>query len=195
MHGTVSTHAFANVFWLRLTHANPVTVNDLETILNGIIDSFATQFMAQTTSNVIYNELKATFIKAAGESLEYTHTETKTGTDANVLNDSSACVVINWATGEYYRGGHPRTYLPGPQANHITNASNLDAAQQANRAAAAQAWLNAVNALTSTNVTQVEMGTVRFESALAWLSPPRFVAYQSASCRAVLGSQRRRLIG
>lgn len=191
----MSTHTFANVFWLRFTHANPVTVNDLETITNGIIDALGTNFGALLTSNVSYLATKATFIKAVGESLEYTHTESKTGGDGNTLPDAAACFVINWATGQYYRGGHPRTYMPGIRSTYLVNASDLTAIGQSALAAAAQAWLNAVNALTSTNITVVEMGTVRFESAKAWLSPPVFVPYQSASIRHVIGTQRRRLVG
>lgn len=192
--GTVSGHAFVNVMYLKLTHSAAVTVNDLETILNGMRDAFASGLTAFFTTNVTYNSWSASFISAVGQSLDYTHTETFSGSNANIVNDASACYVIRWATGEYYRGGHPRSYLPGPQGNNIVNASTLQGATQTSLAAAMQTWLNAVNALTSTNVTKVDLGTVRYESNHAWLSPPYFVAFQSASVRPTIGSQRRRLL-
>jgi hypothetical protein len=193
--GTVFTHEWVNVLFLRLTHTAVVTVNDLETITNGMADSWGTRFAANLSNVTLLNSIDVTFIKAVGQSLQYTHTEAKVGTSANSLPDASACYVINWAIGDYYRGGHPRTYLPGVISTAMVNGSNLLAGNLTAVATAANGWLTDTNALTSTNVTQVELGTVRFQSGNAWLDPPVFKPYQSASIRPVIGTQRRRLIG
>jgi hypothetical protein len=193
--GTVFTHEWVNVMYLRLTHVNPVTVNDLETLLNVMADSWGTRFAASLHTSTILSQIDATFIKAAGESLQYTHTEAKAGSSPNALADSSACYVINWAIGDYYRGGHPRSYLPGVISTAMVNGSNLLAANVTALATAATGFLNDVNAATSTNVSQTELGTVRYQSDEAWLDPPAFKPFQSASIRSIIGTQRRRLVG
>ena len=191
--GLISTHKWVNVFYCRLTHSSAVTVNDLETILNGIVDAWGGNMMASLTTNVSLIQADGVFIPSVGQSLQWTHTETKTGTDANIIQDASACAVVDWLISDYYRGGHPRTYLPGPSSSGITNASQLGATIRSNIATNAETTRNLINALTSTHVTVVEMGTVRFQSAKAWLSPPVFRPYTGSKVRAVLGSQRRRL--
>jgi hypothetical protein len=191
--GLISTHKWVNVFYCQLTHTVAVTVNDLESILNGIVDLWGGNMMASLTTNVTLQQADGVFIPSVGQSLQWTHTETKTGLDANIIQDASACAVVDWLISDYYRGGHPRTYLPGPSSSGITNASQLGATIRSNIAANAETTRNGINALTSTNVTAVTMGTVRFQSAKAWLSPPVFRPYTGSKVRSVLGSQRRRL--
>lgn len=191
--GLISTHGWVNVLYLKLTHTNPVTVNDLETILNGVSDNWNTDIGSQLTTNVSLNAVAASFITGVGTSLDYTHTETHSGSQANPIQNIASCVVVNWAIGDYYRGGHPRTYFPGPNGGNLNNGSTLTGAYQAALATSATAWLNHINALTSTNVTQVQLGTVRYQSGHNWLSPPVFKPYTSASIRPTLGIQRRRL--
>lgn len=193
LQGLIFTHHWVNVVYLRLTHVNPVTVNDLETILNIMADSWGTRIGPVVSTATTLSSIQATWIGSAGTSLDYTHTEAKAGSAANQTTDAAACYVVNWAIGDFYRGGHPRSYVPGIPSNIISNGSTILAASLATAAAAFQGWLNDTNAATSTNVSQVELGTVRYQSGGLWLSPPVFKPYQSASVRQTIGTQRRRL--
>lgn len=193
LNGLTQTHAWTNVVYLRLTHVNPVTVNDLETILNVMADQWGTAVAPVIANLTSLLNIQASFITGVGTSLDYTHTETKTGTAANNTTDVAACYVINWQIGDFYRGGHPRSYWPGIPSNVISNGSTINGPSGAAAAAAATNWMNAINAATSTNITQTELGTVRYASGNAWLSPPVFKPYTSASCRTLIGTQRRRI--
>lgn len=183
------------MLYLRLTHSVPVTVNDLESIANDIADSWGTRLTPRITSNVTLDRIDITFIPTAGESLQWSHSEVKTGADANVLADAASCYVLDWLISDYYRGGHPRSYLPGVPANQLTNGSDLGAVFLAAVAVQVELFRNDVNAITSTHVTAVEIGTVRFQSHLAWLVPPVFRPYTGSKIRTVIGTQRRRLTG
>jgi len=43
---------------------------------------------------------------------------TVSGGEAGGTNNDSACVLVNYKTTQRYRGGHPRTYLPGMGTGH-----------------------------------------------------------------------------
>lgn len=188
----LSSH-WVNVFYLRLTHTAALTVNDLETIFNGIADNWGTDVATNMGAGVSLTTVGGTFRQSDGSALEYTHTETKTAAGANQIYDVSACFVVDWSISSYYRGGHPRSYWPGVTGAQTTDGAKLTSATQTNIATAANAWRNHINALTSTNVTQVEMGTVRYQANKLWLDPPVFYPFTSAKCSPYMGTQRRRI--
>jgi hypothetical protein len=73
------------------------------------------------------------------------------------------------------------------------NGRLLNGSYQGNLATDAQGFISDVNALTHGTISAVELGTVRFASANAWLSPPVFKPYSTATVRGIVGTQRRRL--
>lgn len=191
--GTVHTDAWVNVLWLNLTLAGSATIDDLKAVIDGMATAWATD-MAPELSNVTeLTASKGVWLYAAGEQLTYEGSYSHAGGDTGTPLDNAACAVIDWAISDYYRGGHPRSYVPGAETSWLTNGAQLDPTRRSNLATAANNWRNAINALVSGNITGVELGTVRFQSADAWLVPPVFRPYTSASCRGTLGIQRRRL--
>src|SRR5690348_6410409 len=194
--GTILGHRWVNVWYLQVAHSGAVTVNDLQTIADGIHTSWGASVAPLVSSDVVMKTVDITYFPSAGTELRYTGSYSTAGGAAASPQDAGACFVIRWVIGEYYRGGHPRSYIPGVPAGSITNGSDLSATFMTNAAADLNAHRNAINALTSTNITSVTMGTVRYASGGAWLSPPRFVAYTSCAVGKLgkLGSQRRRIL-
>lgn len=191
--GTVYTHKWVQVFYLQCTHGT-VTVNDLQTIADGIKAAWDTDVKPQVPSNVVMSTVTVVFIDAVGSEVTYTGTYSVTGTSSNTpIDDASACFVVNWKISAYYRGGHPRTYLPGPSTNHVSNGSDIDSASLSSVATAMNSFRNAINALTSTNISVVVMGTLSFASGKVWRSTPVFRPFTSVSVNPKLGSQRRRI--
>lgn len=180
-----------NVFWINITATTHV-VADLKSVVDSMVASYATNMMGQTAGSFHQTQAKASWLYASGQVLEYTGSYSNTGTGGTALGTDAACYVVNWSITDYYRGGHPRTYVPGVVGSNCTNGRSLTGGAQSNVANNATTWMNAVNALTHGGISAVALGTVRFASGNAWLSPPVFRAYQSASCRPVLGTQRRR---
>lgn len=189
-------HAWVNVFYLNLTHTT-VTVTDLQTIADGIHTAWTAQFKPIMTSSVVLSQVDVRFIPTSGSELRYTgsYSETGTSTDTQV-SDAGACMVISWVISDYYRGGHPRMYIPCARNQTITNGSDVSSSLWSTVVGNANAFRNAINALTSSNVSAVVMGTVRFQHANAWLTPPVFTPFTSAKMgkSGKLASQRRRIL-
>lgn len=187
----VAGNTWVNVFWLNLTATTHVPA-DLASIVDSMVASYSTHLMANMTNGYTQTQAKASWLYASNSVLEYTGSYANTGQVASASLTDAVCAVLNWSITDYYRGGHPRTYIPGPAATHIGSGRILDSSTQTSIAAHGASFLTAVNALTHGGISAVALGTVRFASSNAWLTPPQFKAYQSASCRSILGTQRRR---
>src|SRR5215472_12281829 len=86
--------------------------------------------------------------------------------------DASACYVISWNTSAYWRGGKPRTYMGGLTSASIdTNHSLLDS-EKSTMQANANAFKNAVNAITTPQVSDTVFCFTSFQSGGEWRNPP-----------------------
>jgi hypothetical protein len=180
-----------NVFWLNITATTHVAA-DLKSIVDSMVAAYATDMLAISSGNLVQNAAKASWLYASNQVLEYTGGYSNTGALTGTIGSDAMCAVVNWSITDYYRGGHPRTYVPGIRENDIVNGRTLASGSRTTLATGATNFLSAVNALTHGGISAVALGTVRFASGNAWLSPPQFKAYQAASVRSVFGTQRRR---
>jgi len=191
--GTINTLPWTNVFWLQLTDDGTQTSADLKTVIDAVMASWNTNIRPQHVNTVTTSDAKAVWITGVGTAFEYQTSVSYTGAVSSSINDNAACIVVNWAINQYYRGGHPRTYHPGIASSAVTNGSVVAAGTQSTVAGVYSTWMTAVNALTATHITKVELGTVSFARNNAWRSPPVFYAYKSVGVRNYLGNQRRRI--
>lgn len=187
-------HAWTQVFYLQLT-GSTITVNDLQSIANEINSLWATNIAPRVTPDVINTHVSIVYIPSVGNEVTYEGTYTTVGTAAGTtVSDASAAYVINWAISAYYRGGHPRSYLPGVETSAVTNGSAISPTAASGLAGAWNTFRNGLNAFTTTNVTAIVMGTLSFQTGNAWRTTPLFRPFTSVSVRSVLGSQRRRIL-
>lgn len=191
--GTVFTHKWTNVFWLDVTHTDPVTVNDLQTIADAIATSWNTNVANLLTTAVSLTEVQIVFFPTSGTELVFTGAYSHPGIQGDQVHDAGASIVVDWTIGAFYRGGHPRSYIPGPRSDKVNNGSTLDAAYATSLVTAWNTLRNNINALTSTNITAVVMGTCSFVRDKAYRVAPVFFPYTSTRVRPILGSQRRRI--
>lgn len=182
---------WVNVLWLSLTATTHVQA-DLANVTDAMVAAFNTDIWSLMANDHNLTAAKATWLYASGQSIEYTGSYSHLGGLTGGSATDAACAVVDWAINDYYRGGHPRSYIAGVRATDIANARTLGATERTNLAAGANSFITAVNALTHGGISAVALGTVRFQSGNAWLTPPVFRAYQSASVRSILGTQRRR---
>ena len=106
---------------------------------------------------------------------------------------AQAAMLISWGILASYRGGKPRTYIIGVTEVDLQDQRLLTDAKVAALAAAGASFLSDANALTTTNVTSVSIGTVHFFRAGAALAPPTFDPFMTASAQKRVCTQRRRL--
>lgn len=182
-----------NIHYLRLTHTSGVTVDDLSTLNDDLDAQWAAHVQTDVSSDSAMRQIRTTFIPTSGTELVFQSNYSRVGAQGGGIKDSAASIVLNWVISSYYRGGHPRTYRAGVPSGYMLDGANIDSADLAALGSHANAWRNAINALTTTNITKVELGTVRYEAAGVWLSPPEFFPFTSVSARSKLGSQRRRI--
>jgi hypothetical protein len=182
------------VLWLSLTATTHVAA-DLKSVIDAMLAAYVTRFGPYISSECTIAQAAASWLYASNSVLEYVgnNATAPTGAATNVTDAISA--MINWSITDYYRGGHPRTYLPGIPSAQVTNANFLGSTYRANVNTGANGFLTDVNALTHGGISAVALGTVRFASGNAWLSPPVFKPYQAAGVRARVAVQKRRLGG
>jgi len=104
----------------------------------------------------------------------------------------AAC--ISWRLRAHYRGGHPRTYLPGIPDSAKVNVDEWSGSFTAAAVSAANAFKNDCNSAGSGTVTDTQLGTVSFVHAGAWRTPPIFRPFVGdAFMDSRIDTQRRRL--
>lgn len=191
--GILGGHSWATTFWLRLTSSAPAQA-DLDALALSLANQWGTNLAEYISPAVGLVDTTLVWIPTAGTELISTNATAHSGLSSGTpIHDAAACYVLSWHISAYYRGGHPRTYLPGVETENITNYSDLIAGIQVNLHLGALNFLTGVNALTHGAITQTELGTVSFASGLAWRTPPIFRPYVGISVSPKLGNQRRRI--
>jgi hypothetical protein len=200
MSGTIFNHVWNNIFWVRVTTDGTRTVNDLAALLDAMITSYTTNFLNHMSSSVNGLTAEGVWTTSPTTALSTVRTATHTGPAGATVADAGASVVVSWKIGARYRGGKPRSYIPGPLASDVSNGSDVSSSLRTALAAGAVAFQAAVNAFTGTHITSAELGTVSFFTAggsettpPTYRTPPVFEPYIGSGIRARLGSQRRRI--
>ena len=167
------------------------------TVLNGLANQVMSSFTTSLIPAQLSNLWQLTSVLARDNG----------GTAANSLSTSSsitmgnvgACqppqvaICVSWQIAEVYRGGKPRTYLPGVPATSITptGSSQISAAAANAMDAAATLLLNDFNShpVSSTNWS---LGTVSYRTGHSVRPTPLWRSYIGVRIHERVDSQRRR---
>lgn len=192
--GVQSSFAWAMIMWLRMTASQPSGAA-LASALTTINSVWNTNLTALMPSTCILQQIEGVWILPnEGEIVQF-NTTSRQGTNAGAqLPNISTCAVANWRIDKYYRGGKPRSYLPGVPTTSCTDGVHLTTAAITATQSAMSAFMQGINAITATGLEKVELGTVSFVKAKQWRNPPVFWPYLGVSVRSTLGVQRRRLL-
>lgn len=183
------------MFWCNLSGGAAAPQADLDAWLTSFYNAYVANLGAQEGNSVNIVQAQATLFQTGGAVLESTHAGAGTGTNgAPEVNDNSACYVVSWKTNVYWRGGKPRTYLPGVLNGVVTNGTTLSGATVTAVTTKATAFRTAINALSQGAITATQLGFVSFFFQKGTLrNPPVFFAFTGAGCHPRIGTQRRRL--
>lgn len=188
----IGGHVAANVFYIDSAAASP-TASDLNAAAAAISAAWSSDLAAHFCTHWQLVEVSVTALNG---------TETQ-GVDSTVVPGTgqtdplppgvAACV--SWSINAAYRGGHPRTYMPGISASYLTaiGSNELSTTAAVNLVASWQNFANAVNIITIDTDT-VTMGTVSYVRNKTPRVTPVFYAYAVANTRmnTRLANQRRR---
>lgn len=193
LNGTNFSHSWNNIFYVTLAGSS-IDSTDLDTLASTIATSWGTNIAPHLSDSVTLTNVQIVYLPSAGTEVLGTWGGSKPGTrTAQQLQDASGAYVMSWKIGAYYRGGHPRWYVPGVATSDITNGSDVSGTAQGAFATAFAALRGAINSATTTHISSVTMGTVSFQTGNAWRSPPIFRAFGSVALSKKLGNQRRRI--
>ena len=192
--GTIGSVAWRNVFWCLLVPNPSVSQADLTSWLGTASAAHKTNFQGLMSADVTYVSATATLFVPGGGSLQAVATMTGAGTGGAALPDLEACHVGSWSSSVYWRGGKPRTYLPGVataniNADHRTLTAGIIASLTTNFGA----LHTTLNGITKPTITGTTHGFVSFRSGNAERVPPLFFPITGAVVHPRLGSQRRHL--
>lgn len=165
------------------------------------LDDFADFFLSGYGSNIIALMSSSCAAETCQVALYETGEDLLLGNASAALSGvseaeqmpASVAIAISWKTTRSYKGGHPRTYVPGVSRDHTSGVTNVYPAFASTLADAAGTFHTAIEGYTDTNITSVEHGTMSFVRDKAWRTPPVFVRFVTGSVDARLDSQRRRL--
>lgn len=192
--GLYDTVPWANVLWAQLTTSGTPAQADLDAWLTTISNAYKTRFAPIIQSGVSFTQAQAQLFLPGGLALPSIIAMTGAGTGTNTANDpTELCTVVSWTTGVYWRGGKPRSYIPGNLVASRADKHKISSANCVSYASIANSFRTDCNAATSGAITGTSLGFVSFRSHGADRSPPLFFAYTGAKVHPKLGTQRRRL--
>jgi len=184
---------WANVFHAQLTTGSAITQADLDTWTTSFQAAFKTRFAPVQGNIVAYVLAKNVLYTPGGGELISNIAMTGTGTEAGTNQDSlTPCKVISWLSTVYWRGGKPRTYLPGVMTVDSADSRSLTATAITNAKTAAQNFRTDINALLPGTITGTTLGFVSFSQGNAPRTPPVFFPFTGATVHPRMGTQRRR---
>lgn len=185
--------AWANVFWLKATPTTAPSRTDMDTLATSILGTYQADFKPLMSSSWKISRCDLEFQVAPESTVPGLSVNTLAGTRSGTALPPQLCTCINWHTDfDHYRGGHARTYLPGPTVSDTLN-NTYTSAYLASALSAAQSFRTALNAATAgsiTSVTFIMLTRIRDGQPLA---TPVQRNIQSVSVRAVYATQRRRV--
>ncbi len=179
--------------WVKVTTSGPRVQADLDSLTVALAAKWAARLGTLPGSQYAGNLCSTEWQTGVATTLQSAASTVDVPSANSGINDAAACVLFVWITGERYRGGHPRTYLAGPQDTHVTNGSFIDTSYGSSCQITAAAFLTDVNALTFGAIASVSLGTVHFVGGGAYLATPTFAPYHSVKVNSRIATQRRRI--
>jgi hypothetical protein len=190
--------AAANVLHLQYPSSiSAFTATDCVAVANGSFTWWLAHFAPSICASYTLNQVVVTAVDGSGVQGISTHAAAA-GTLAETALPPQCSKCISWVGAPAYRGGKPRTYLPGASTLDILpGTSTLVAARCTTLKTAAVAALGDVGWTTIGGVTG-QLGTVSYVKKSLVPEPPHrrpvplFWAYLSANVHERIDSQRRR---
>jgi len=171
------------------------TGSQLLALSNAVSAAYRTRFLPSCVTGLTMNTQRTVLYYDATTEVGVDGTDTGSGSNGASPESPQVSYLLNWAIAGTYRGGHPRTYLPGVSYTDTNADGTLVSTRRTALSTAAAGFLSDVNALSPTPFTSVQLGTVAFFRGHSALSPPPFKPFLSGTCNSRVATQRRRLRG
>jgi len=187
---TLDTKTATVGMWLFITGAP--TSPDLVELATDLFGIWRDTFLVHQHADATLVEVECRYFTGSGEILgsAFGSQAGLVGGDATPNNTAQ---LISWQISASYRGGKPRSYIPGVPQSALGSWSTLTDSQVGALTTDAGSFIGLVDDLTPTDIDSVSVGCMHFFSGGAALDPPTFDPFLSGSAQKRLCTQRRRL--
>jgi hypothetical protein len=191
VHGTIGTAPYDNIFHLQYTGPAP-TAADAITLATDVLNDYNTSFISLlgagtvTTTGCDVVDLTSNTSSSGSASL------ITPGTRAGAANPNQVATVISWHINLRYRGGHPRTYLPGGMQADLQNTSHWTTSYLNAVNSGASSFRAAINAI-AIGATTYKLAIVSYRSGGLARPTPFVLLVNSNAVHTRIDTQRRRL--
>lgn len=180
-----------NIFHVQLP--SPATVADVNYLAAAVLTSYQNRFKTRMTTAIQIDQCEAVALDSssapAGVSVSPLRGTITTAT--SVPNNVSG--ILSWKTPLRYRGGHPRSYMPGLSQGDLDDQRNWTLSATALLAAAGAGFRTDLNAMSPPDAGVADMCVVHYSRAHVALTPPQIESIIGVQAEQAIGSQRRRL--
>lgn len=192
--GLLNSNNWANIFHAQLTTGSTITAADLQTWLIAACASYKTRMTANIVPQVAFKAGAAVLYAPGGGQVSAAATMTGNGTHGGAQETNNAgSVCISWQSSVYWRGGKPRTYIPGLATDQCANSTDLTPTAITNAQGGMAAFRTDVNALTAGTITGTTLGFISYRSGNVDRVPPIFYPVTGCTVHTRIATQRRRL--
>lgn len=181
--------------WVEALSPTEPSTTDVSALAADMYLAYTTHFAPVQGGTIKHDRCRVTYFTSdvdvviLGE-----HSGSSTGTAVGGSNlDAGAAITVTWDANVFWRGGKPRTYLPGPLTTNLLDTSHFSQAYINSVFTAANAYLTQVNTLTSGVFTDVSLGLVSFFSKQPTAIRPKFFPITAARVGSRVDHQRRRV--
>lgn len=115
------------------------------------------------------------------------------GSRAGTALPNNCTPVISWTIARKYRGGHPRTYLPGINQADVVSGTTLDPTFITLLSGGASSFLASSSIPGAVPMALTGLVCVHYRHGAAYVIPPTVDTIVSGAAHAGLGTQRKRL--
>lgn len=177
-------------YWLLVTGV-PLPA-DLFDLANDVHGAWITRLLGLLSSACVTERVDVEYFTDTG-SVAAASVVSNSGSGGGDPAGAQVSCVVSWGLETSYRGGKPRTYLPGIPGDAVFSPRIFTDGFVADVSSGAIGFLDDVNGITTDNISSVSLGVVHFFSAGVALAPPTFEPFLYAIAQKRLCTQRRRL--
>ena len=179
--------------WCRATGSGEIAQGTLNDFVELAGDTYRGELLPLLSSTLTLVTAEAVLFSTDTDDLHATAAIDDTGSVSGNPMPAQVSVGITWSIASSYRGGHPRTYLPGIAYATMDGVTTIQAAEASVFASHASSFHTALEEFTGTNWASTEHGVVSFVRNGEWRTPPVFIRITGARVDQRIDTQRRRL--
>lgn len=181
--------------WLFLTGSGAITTPELDDLADACSAAYAGNFLPILSDGVTLNSTQVVLYAGGEDIFEGVASTGGSGAQTGAALPANVACCISWHIGPHYKGGHPRTYLPGMIAEFQSGANEWTGSALTSLTSAADAFHEDLEAISgiSSGISTVEHGIASFVRSKEWRTPPVFYRITGATVDNRIDTQRRRL--